>query len=87
MLWECVGLIGQLIIPNGVTTIEDYAFYQCSSLTSITVNATTPPTLGGENCFDNTNNCQIYVPAGSVNAYKTATNWSEYASRIQAIVA
>ena len=85
MLWECVGLTGQLIIPNGVTTIEDYAFYQCSSLTSITVNATTPPTLDGIDCFDSTNNCPIYVPEESADAYKTATNWSEYASRIQAI--
>jgi hypothetical protein len=25
---------------------------------------------------------KIYVPAGSVNAYKSATNWSEYADAI-----
>jgi len=35
--------------------------------------------------LENTNNCPIYVPSASVNAYKTATNWSTYASRIQAI--
>ena len=72
-------------IPSGVTYIGTGAFYGCSGLTSITCNATTPPTLGYTDVFDNTNNCPIYVPAASVNAYKTATNWSNYASRITAI--
>ena len=34
--------------------------------------------------FISTNNCPIYVPAGSVEAYKTAEYWSDYADRIQA---
>jgi hypothetical protein len=50
----------------------------------VTVNAITPPTLGS-NAFDSTNNCPIYVPAESVNTYKSATNWSTYADRIQAM--
>ena len=76
--------LASVTIPSGVTSIADYAFKGCSSLTSITVEATTPPTLGYD-VFDNTNNCPIYVPASSVNAYKSATNWSNYSSRIQAI--
>ena len=76
--------ITSLSIPDGTTKIGGYVFYNCSSLTSITIKATTPPTLGSS-AFDNTNNCPIYVPAKSVNAYKTATNWSAYANRIQAI--
>ena len=71
-------------IPDSVTSIDSYAFTGCTSLTSVTVNATTPPTLGTK-VFDNTNNCPIYVPAASVDAYKAAANWSTYASRIQAI--
>ena len=70
-------------IPSSVTSIDSSAFRFCSSLTSITIEATTPQTLGS-GVFDNTNNCPIYVPAESVNAYQTATNWSTYASRIQA---
>lgn len=68
-------------IPDSVTTINNYAFRYCSGLTSITIEATTPPTLG-TNVFDNTNDCPIYVPCASVNAYRTATNWSAYADRI-----
>lgn len=73
-----------VIIPSGVTRIEAGAFRQCSGLTSVTVNATEPPTLGSS-VFDNTNNCPIYVPSASVNAYKATSGWITYASRIQAI--
>ena len=74
-------------IPSTVTEIGSLAFYRCIALTSITINATTPPTLMDINAFDNTNNCPIYVPAESVTAYQTATNWASLASRIQAIQA
>ena len=71
-----------LTIGSGITSIAGIgAFQYCTSLTSITINATTPPALG-RNVFNNTNNCPIYVPCGSVNAYKTASGWSRYASRI-----
>ena len=70
-------------IPNSVTSIGNGAFNYCSGLTSVIVNATEPPTLGGS-AFNNTNNCPIYVPSSAVEAYKNATNWSDYASRIQA---
>ena len=71
-------------IGNGVTSIGNSTFQSCSGMTSVTINATTPPSLGS-NVFYDTNNCPIYVPAESVDAYKTATNWKTYASRIQAI--
>ena len=72
-------------IGSGITSIGMYAFNHCSSLTSVTVNSLTPPTLSEYYVFDNTNDCPIYVPSQSVSAYKSATNWSTYASRIQAI--
>lgn len=80
---NCSGLTS-IVIPNTVTTIGGSAFSSCSGLTSITVNATTPPTLG-TNVFYNTNDSPIYVPCESVQAYKTASRWSDYASRIRGI--
>ena len=80
---NCNGL-RNVTIPSGVTSIHDYAFAYCSGLTSITVEATTPPNIG-QYSLQNTNNCRIYVPAASVDTYKAANGWSQYASRIQAI--
>ena len=81
--WWCKSLTS-ITIPNSVTSIEDYAFQHCSGLTSIYCEATTPPILGGVNTLNNTNNAPIYVPSASVEAYKAASGWSTYASRIQA---
>ena len=82
--FEGCSSLTSMTIPSGVTLIQQYAFYNCSGLTSITVEAATPPTLG-INVFLNTNNCPIYVPAESVDAYKSAAYWNTYASRITAI--
>ena len=49
---------------------------------SLTILAATPPTRG-TGAFTLPGYGTIYVPAGSVDAYKEA--WSGYASRIQAI--
>ena len=81
--YECSGLTS-ITIPDGVTSIGNNAFNDCSGLTSITVLRTTPATIE-YGVFDSTNNAPIYVPSQSVSAYKSATNWSSYASRIQAI--
>lgn len=82
---DCISLTS-IEIPDSVTSIGKYAFYNCSSLESVTVLATTPPTLG-TNAFTNTHsNLKIYVPSGSANAsYETASGWSSYASKIEAI--
>ena len=77
---DCTGLTS-ITIPDTITTIGKYAFISCTSLTGVTVNAVNPPTLG-EYTFDNTNNCPIYVPASSLESYKSASGWSQYANRI-----
>lgn len=79
---NCTSL-SSITIPAGVTDMGGVAFMGCTSLTSIFVLPMTPP--DGDGMFDDTNNGPIYVPAESVDTYKAAEGWSEYADRIQAI--
>ena len=73
-------------IPNA-TSIDTNAFNSCSNLTTIYVgtNTSTVCTLSNTNAFTGcTNLTNIYVPASLVDSYKSATNWSGYASKIKA---
>lgn len=69
-------------LPKSITSIGAYAFYGCSKLTSIYCAATTPPVLDKDKDIIPSNVTKIYVPTASVNAYKSATNWTTYASKI-----
>ena len=69
-------------IPDSVTTIGITAFWDCSSLTSVYCEATTPPTLDYGAFYNNASGRKIYVPTESVETYKAAKNWSEYAADI-----
>ena len=84
-LFDGCSNLTSVVIPSTVTSIGQGLFSSCP-LTSITINRVTPPTLMS-NAFNDINKCSIYVPAESVETYKTASVWSTYASRIQAIPA
>lgn len=77
---ECASLTN-IIIPSSITAISNMAFNNCSSLATMRVEAITPPTLGG-NSLNGTALTQIQVPMASVDAYKTATNWTRFADII-----
>lgn len=78
----CRGL-HTLTIPASVTTIGPYAFQYCHGLQAIYVYATTPPTLQDSNVFTSNFAAPIYVPKGTLDTYKTATNWILYSSRLR----
>ena len=78
--------------PSTVTSMGANVFqyygigYQDSSHWSLVVcRAVNPPTI--ESTTLDKSITDIYVPAESVEAYKTATNWSAFASKISAIPA
>ena len=83
---KCTGLTS-VTIGNGVTSIGTGAFSGCTGLTSMTVEATNPPYY-----YSSTYNMvsyysiPLYVPAGSVYAYKAADEWKRF-TNIQAIPA
>ncbi len=72
-----------ITIPNSVTAIGSSAFEDCSALKKVYCKPTTPPT-GGYFMFDNNvSGRRIYVPTASVDAYKAASCWENYADYIE----
>ena len=69
-----------IAIASNVKSIGNYAFYNCNQLTSVILTRITPPTIASTTFNNPTTN--FYVPNESVEAYKTASNWSAMASRI-----
>ena len=85
---RCTSLIS-ITIPFSVRDIKYNAFKDCNQLSEVIVNAVTPPELYPEqntgiyNQFENNAPGRlIKVPAESLQAYKTATGWSDYADSI-----
>lgn len=82
----CSGLMS-ITIGNNVTNIESSVFEQCSTNTELggtyIILTTTPPTLQSISAFQNAKINKIIVPKGSGDAYKTATNWSAFANKIE----
>lgn len=79
---NCYGL-ASLTLPSTLTSIGDTVFSNCSGIKEYHVLPTTPPTLGSSAFGSIATDCVIYVPSAKLNDYKTATNWSTYASYMQ----
>ena len=72
-------------LGTGLTSIGTDTFYGCTSLASIICRAYNPPTLQA-NAFRNIPaSAKFYVPNDRVDAYKAATGWNAFASRIFSI--
>lgn len=77
--------LNTVTLPSTITHIYALAFVECDfKFGFIKIMSITPPSLGND-AFLVTGgaNYIIYVPDESIEAYKTATNWSTYADRIK----
>ena len=86
--YGCPKLESVTIHSTSMIGIGGSSFSDCSNLESFTLYNTTPPSLYGDP-FSGTKiasgNGYIYVPAANLDAYKTASMWSNYSSSIVAI--
>lgn len=78
-LQYCVNL-ETVTLPSTLATIATSALNSCFRLSEIHIQATVPPTLGGNTLQNLPSNFIIYVPVGTLSAYQTA--WSTYADHI-----
>lgn len=74
-----VSSMKSLTIGSNVNSIGPYAFDRCTGLTSIYCNAINPPACSfGVFDMDTQKNCTLYVPSGSIDAYKAANAWKDF---------
>lgn len=64
-----------LEIPENVTTMGTDIFYESNNLKTIKINAVAPPMVGS---FNGTSQRKVYVPDGSLHAYRLANPWNNY---------
>ena len=66
-------------IGSAVTRIGAYAFYNCSGMVEMLVNALVPPTIADHKTFWGVpKSMPVYVPFASVQSYKEADGWKDF---------
>jgi len=71
----------RIVIPSSITSLSNSTFGGCRSLTEIVSLPTVPPTIDATT-FALQAAHKVYVPDGSLEAYKTATNWTAFENHI-----
>jgi len=81
--FEFESKLTSIIIPNSVRTIEYAAFWDGSTIKTVTNLAFVPQAVP-EDAFNGVNlsACTLYVPAASLEAYKAADVWKDFGSII-----
>ena len=74
----CSGLTS-VTIPNSVTSIDNWAFSYCENLLDVYCYAEDVPSVG-EDIFEDSPiiNCNLHVPAASIESYKAKEPWSGF---------
>lgn len=70
-------VLSSVVLPAGIETIDYYAFRNCSSLSSISILAATPPTIGYR-AFEGIADSIVYVPADAISLYQEADGWKDF---------
>ena len=73
-----------LTLPATTKKLAAGAFRGCSAMTTLTLNAVTPPSLYSGVFAGCSADLKIAVPASAVDAYKEHEDWSNYAAQIVA---
>ena len=76
--------LASVTIPHSVDSIYNRAFYGCNGLTSVYM-MKEEPLIIEENVFSNRGNATLYVPGGSISAYRSADYWKDFKHIIELV--
>ena len=77
-------MLSNLTVPSTVTTFEAGSVSGCTSLSTLKIKNSTPPTVLSDT-FNSVNKttCVLHVPIGSLAAYRAAQYWTEFINIIE----
>lgn len=73
-----------IVIPANVTSMVHNSIRNNTKLEYVKLLPSSVISIGSNGLYD-TNNCPVYVSDELVQSYKTASNWSQYASRFKSL--
>lgn len=75
--YACKSLL-KIVLGENVGSIGATSFASCGSLAELHFRSVQPPTISNANAWVNVaTDCKIFVPAGSLSAYTSATNYPD----------
>ena len=76
--------IASVTLPETLSSIEDYAFYDCKNLTEIIINTKMVPEVAAKSFGDVTfEQATLTVPAGMKSQYQTAEVWKNFKNIVE----
>lgn len=76
--------ISEIVVPQNIRTIPDYAFKGCSNLTKLILQHESPSLLNvGTQLLDEADNCYVYVKSELFDLYATHYNWGYYRDKLK----
>lgn len=82
---DCIN-ITSIQLPNGISTIGQRSFYNCTALNDIYILASTPPEMAYSHAaFEGVNKytCTLHVPSGAKSVYILADVWKEFKNIVE----
>ena len=80
---NCTSLDSLIFMGEGIESIEDSAFCNCSQLAKISLQDTLPPIIEAHTFEGVDRSIPIYVPLGASERYKEAPYWCEFQNFIE----
>ena len=76
--------ITEIVAPQNIRTLPDFAFKGCSNLTKLIIQHTSPSLLNvGTQLLEEADNCYIYIKSELFDLYATHYNWGYYRNKLK----